>query len=336
MSRGARRPSRCQPAEPYQGVVKRVWAFVPWLSFGLGVFGAFVMDRGPDQAWIIAAAAIGTWIVVLGLRFVSRFERPSLVGTPKLLVGAAKLSLVLATQGLMQLTLFFALPFFFYAAASTSGTALPAVRSRCRSRRLGSIDGGVLNRPLLSSRSQLSQALRRSQRCCALGYRRDQPLASRAQRRDRLSDHHRGLDRAGRPPSLGGPRVRSFADLPRAHVLRRRADRARCAAALGARRDRHRAERQVGHPSGARARPRSGALALRHGHRLADGLARQALSRLAQSRQATRADPAQYAGARLSLHPLADHAQRAGKYTCTVETANGQVLGSRSVRITGS
>jgi hypothetical protein len=100
---------------PYGGVVKRVWAVVPWASFVLGAFGAYVMDRGPDQSWLIALGAIGTWITVLGLRFVSRYERPSLVGRPKTIAVVARISLILATQGLMQLTLFFALPFFFYA-----------------------------------------------------------------------------------------------------------------------------------------------------------------------------------------------------------------------------
>src|SRR5688500_9654045 len=71
---------------PYRGVVKRVWAVVPWVSFVAGVVGAFIMDRGPDQSWLIALGAIGIWIAVLGLRFVSRFERPSLVGTPKMIV----------------------------------------------------------------------------------------------------------------------------------------------------------------------------------------------------------------------------------------------------------
>lgn len=100
---------------PYRHVVKRVWAVVPWVSFVAGAFGAYVMDRGPDQSWLIALGAIGIWVTVLGLRFVSRFERPSLVGTPKMIAVAARISLILATQGLMQLTLFFALPFFFYA-----------------------------------------------------------------------------------------------------------------------------------------------------------------------------------------------------------------------------
>lgn len=102
--------------QPYRGVVKRVWALLPWLSLVAGAVGAYVMDRGPDQSWLIAAGAIGTWITLLGLRFVSRFERPSLVGRPKLIAAVARFSLILATQGLMQLTLFFALPFYFYAA----------------------------------------------------------------------------------------------------------------------------------------------------------------------------------------------------------------------------
>jgi len=104
--------------QPYKRVVKRVWALVPWISFVLGVAGAVVMDRGPKSAWLTAAGAIGVWITVLGLKITMRYERPSLVGRPKLLLGAARISLILASQGLMQLTLFFALPFFFYAASS--------------------------------------------------------------------------------------------------------------------------------------------------------------------------------------------------------------------------
>jgi len=109
---------------PYKGVVKRMWRLLPWVSLAFGIAGAFVMDRGPDKAWLIAVAAIGIWIVVVGLRFVSRYERPSLVGAPKVFVATARLSLLFASQGLMQLTLFFALPFFFYAAALDVGHAL--------------------------------------------------------------------------------------------------------------------------------------------------------------------------------------------------------------------
>ena len=43
---------------------------------------------------------------------------PPVEGTPKAIAVAARISLILATQGLMQLTLFFALPFFFYASLS--------------------------------------------------------------------------------------------------------------------------------------------------------------------------------------------------------------------------
>src|SRR5688500_16724918 len=103
---------------PYGSVVKRVWAVVPWVSFILGAVGAYVMDRGPDQSWLIALGAIGVWITVLGLRFVSRYARPSMVGPSKAIAVAARISLILATQGLMQLSLFFALPFFFYASRS--------------------------------------------------------------------------------------------------------------------------------------------------------------------------------------------------------------------------
>lgn len=138
---------------PYKGVVKRVWGWLPWLSLAFGAFGAVVMDRGPDQAWIIAAAAIGTWVVVLAMRFVSRFERPSLVGARKLVVGAAKLSLLLATQGLMQLTLCFALPFYFYAAAFDLGHAffLLILSAMCLASLWDPLTERLLRHPVLAS-----------------------------------------------------------------------------------------------------------------------------------------------------------------------------------------
>jgi len=138
---------------PYGGVVKRVWAVVPWLSFVAGAIGAYVMDRGPDQSWLIALGAIGTWIAVLGLRFVSRFERPSLVGAPKAFVVAARISLILATQGLMQLTLFFALPFFFYAAAFDigHGVFLLLLALMCLASLWDPLTERLLKRPLLAS-----------------------------------------------------------------------------------------------------------------------------------------------------------------------------------------
>jgi hypothetical protein len=139
--------------QSYRGVVKRVWAVVPWLSFVAGAIGAYVMDRGPDQSWLIAIGAISIWIAVLGLRFVSRFERPSLVGTPKAFVVVARISLILATQGLMQLTLFFALPFFFYAAAFDigHGVFLLLLGLMCIASLWDPLTERLLKRPLLSS-----------------------------------------------------------------------------------------------------------------------------------------------------------------------------------------
>jgi hypothetical protein len=140
---------------PYGGVVKRVWAIVPWVSFALGAIGAYIMDRGPDQSWLIALGAIGVWITVLGLRFVSRYERPSLVGAPKAFAVAARISLILATQGLMQLTLFFALPFFFYASAAAldigHGVFLLLLTAMSLASLWDPLTEKLLKRPLLSS-----------------------------------------------------------------------------------------------------------------------------------------------------------------------------------------
>lgn len=94
---------------------------LPWASLLFGVAGAFWMDRSPKRAWIVAVATIATWLMVLLLAWLSRLDATGMPRTRKLLLRVAQLSSLLATQSLLQLTLFFALPFYFYAAALDVG-----------------------------------------------------------------------------------------------------------------------------------------------------------------------------------------------------------------------
>jgi hypothetical protein len=94
---------------------------VPWLSLASGVVGAVFMDRGLKHAWLVAVAAIGAWLTVLLLAWISRVDADGLPRAQKLLLRVARLSSLFATQSLLQLTLFFALPFYFRAATFDIG-----------------------------------------------------------------------------------------------------------------------------------------------------------------------------------------------------------------------
>jgi hypothetical protein len=106
---------------PLRTFMMRFGRFVPWASFVAGVVGAVVMDRRPSQAWLIALSSIGIWVAVLVLRWLSRVERDELGRARRMLLSAARLSALLGSQSLVQLQLFFTLPLFFYAAALDIG-----------------------------------------------------------------------------------------------------------------------------------------------------------------------------------------------------------------------
>jgi hypothetical protein len=72
------------------------------------------MDRRPERAWIVAVAAGAGWIV-LGL-----FALIDASGGKRWISRAARYSAVAGTQSLMQLCLFFSLPFFVQATAVPS------------------------------------------------------------------------------------------------------------------------------------------------------------------------------------------------------------------------
>jgi hypothetical protein len=106
---------------PLQPLVKRIIRLLPWASLASGIVGALMMDRGPESARLVAVSAIGVWIVLLAMRYFARFDRHSMAGVQKLMVKGLQLSLLVASQSLMQLTLFFALPSFFLAASFDLG-----------------------------------------------------------------------------------------------------------------------------------------------------------------------------------------------------------------------
>jgi len=102
----------------WQRISPRVRALAPWFSLSLGVASALLMERGPAAAGRIAAAAVCVWLLLLIQRWLARRPEPKRLWLARL-TRAARRSSLMATQSLLQMKLFFALPFFVQAADFT-------------------------------------------------------------------------------------------------------------------------------------------------------------------------------------------------------------------------
>jgi uncharacterized protein DUF5924/DUF2914 family protein len=107
--------------------MQRLHRLLPWLSLGLGIPSAIAIDRGPKRAALIAVAASGVWIILTATHWLLRVE---LVATDlgpmrQRLLLVARFSSVLVTQSIVQLCLFFALPFYFRASTLAPGDIDP-------------------------------------------------------------------------------------------------------------------------------------------------------------------------------------------------------------------
>ena len=99
----------------------RLRPLLPWISLAVGVAGAIVMDRGPRRAAVVAASAVALWLTLLALHWVARVDGDSQGRVRRWWLRAVRHSSLLATQSLVQLALFFALPFYYRAASFQVG-----------------------------------------------------------------------------------------------------------------------------------------------------------------------------------------------------------------------
>lgn len=107
-------PEQAQPKRRLPLLLTRVRVLAPWFSLALGILSAVIMERGPKAGGRIAAAAIGVWLLILLQRWLSGIPVPERVWLARL-THAARRSSLMATQSLLQMKLFFALPFFVQA-----------------------------------------------------------------------------------------------------------------------------------------------------------------------------------------------------------------------------
>jgi len=111
-------PSAGSKPRIWQRIVPRVRAFAPWFSLALGIAGALLMERGPAAAGRITVAAVVVWVFLLGQRRLASLPDPKRAWLARL-TQLARRSSLMATQSLLQMKLFFALPFFVQAADFT-------------------------------------------------------------------------------------------------------------------------------------------------------------------------------------------------------------------------
>lgn len=95
-------------------VTQKIKRIVPVVSLAVGIAGAVMMDRGPERAVIVAWATIAAWLALAATQWLGR-TREDEAGPQPLHVRALHYSSLMATQSLVQLSLFFALPFFIRA-----------------------------------------------------------------------------------------------------------------------------------------------------------------------------------------------------------------------------
>jgi hypothetical protein len=101
---------------------KRWWRrALPVVSLLMGVASALTMDRRPERAWMVALAAGAGWLALGAFALLDRVARAAHAEErPRSwLARAAHASASLGAQSLLQWCLFFAVPFYAQAAATT-------------------------------------------------------------------------------------------------------------------------------------------------------------------------------------------------------------------------
>ena len=110
------------PGDPTQSNLLarvRTWSAqaAPWISLATGVGGAAWMERSPERAGLIVAAALGAWLALLAFVVISRFAEEKRHAA----LHAVRLGSLYTVQGAVQLCLFFTAPFFLRAFTFTLG-----------------------------------------------------------------------------------------------------------------------------------------------------------------------------------------------------------------------
>ncbi|MGC4114034.1 MAG: DUF5924 family protein [Myxococcales bacterium] len=100
------------PPSPWDRRLALARKLMPWSSLALGLASALLMDRSPERAGFIAAAAVLGWALLIALAQVHRAKDEHLPQRHRLALRTARFGSLFASQYAIQLSLFFALPFY--------------------------------------------------------------------------------------------------------------------------------------------------------------------------------------------------------------------------------
>lgn len=90
---------------------------LPWGSLGLAIVSAVSMDRRPERARVIALAAVAGWLVLAVFALLDGLDVARLTRFESWVARIARFSTAAGAQSLIQLCLFFSLPFYARAVA---------------------------------------------------------------------------------------------------------------------------------------------------------------------------------------------------------------------------
>lgn len=110
-------PGPTSPRERLAAAFARLRRWAPVASLAFGVFGAAMMDRGPERAGLVAAASAGGWAVLAILALLERPTPGELGRRRAMALRFARFSSAAASSWAMQLAVFFSLPFYIRASA---------------------------------------------------------------------------------------------------------------------------------------------------------------------------------------------------------------------------
>lgn len=98
--------------------------YLPWASLAVGIASALLMERKPERAYLVVLAAIGAWILLAASAIIGSLDAERMPRVHQRAVRWGLTSTVMASQSLVQLCLFFALPFYVRAASWSFGQVL--------------------------------------------------------------------------------------------------------------------------------------------------------------------------------------------------------------------
>jgi hypothetical protein len=112
-------PAEAPPPPP--GRLARLRRLLPYATLAWAITSALIMNRKPERAWLVAVAVGLGWLFLAGTIVMGRRTAGQDAAEATRAQRLAQFTATAATQSLMQLTLFFVLPFYWLSSAPVLG-----------------------------------------------------------------------------------------------------------------------------------------------------------------------------------------------------------------------